>query len=203
MSAAIREMAGTDDSLNFPFAGGTDRAIARAALDGAGAAADDAAIEAMIARYLTHLPGALADNPRYRVLGGVGQLLDALEGRPGYAIGLGTGNVEAGARAKLAHGGISRRFAFGGYGCDHEERPKLIAAGADRGAARLGVPARECRVIVIGDTDRDVSAALAIGAECIGVGTGPFTPAQLRAAGAVSAFDDLEAPGVLDALLPA
>ena len=201
MTLALREIAGTDGALDFPFAGATDRGIARRGLEGAGALADDAGIDALLERYLEHLPDALASNERYRVLEGVEALLDALDGRPGYAIGLGTGNVEAGARAKLARGGIADRFAFGGYGCDHEERARLIAAGATRGAGRLGVTVDACRVVVVGDTDRDVRAAIAIGAECVGVGTGPFEPEELLEAGAVAAFDDLTAPGALEALL--
>lgn len=201
MKAALREIAGRDDALDFPFAGGTDRAIARRALEGCGHAADDAAIDDFLERYLDRLPTALASNERYRVLDGVVAVLDALAGREGFALGLGTGNVEAGARVKLSRGGLSDRFAFGGFGCDHEERPRLIAAGATRGAARLGVSVAACRVVVVGDTDNDVSAARANGAECVGVGTGPFDAASLRAAGATVAFDDLRDPGVLAHLL--
>ncbi len=201
MTLALEEVAGTDDALDFPFAGATDRGIARRALEAAGIAASDAEIDALLDRYLRHLPRALASNERYRVLDGVEALLDAFDGRSGYAIGLGTGNVEAGARAKLARGGLSDRFAFGGYGCDHEERARLIEAGAARGAAQLGVAVEACRVVVIGDTHHDVRAALAIGAECVGVGTGPFTSGELVAVGAVAAFDDLTAAGALEALL--
>ena len=70
-----------------------------------------------------------------------------------------------------------------------------------RGAAQLGVAVAACRVVVIGDTDNDVSAARANGAECVGVGTGPFDAAALRDAGATVAFDDLRDPGVLAHLL--
>jgi len=201
MKAALRELAPSDEALDFPFAGGTDRSIARRALAGSSLADDDASIEAFIARYLSHLPAQLEASPGYRVLDGVGAILDALEGRERYAIGLGTGNVERGARLKLARGGLDDRFHFGGFGCDHEERPRLIAAGAARGAARLGVAVDDCRVVVIGDTLRDVDAARAIGAECVGVGTGPIEAAALREAGATVAFDDLRAAGVLTALI--
>ena len=55
--------------------------------------------------------------------------------------------------------------------------------------------------MVIGDTPKDAAAALAIGAECIGVGTGSFTPEQLIAGGATYAFGDLAAPGAVAALI--
>lgn len=197
MSAALRAMVGHDDALDFSFAGGTDRAIARRALEGSGRAADDAAIDDFLARYLALLPAALDESARYRVLPGVTAVLDALEGREGVALGLGTGNVEAGAQIKLRRGGLWERFAFGGFGSDHEERARLIATGAARGAARLGVARAECRVVVVGDTEKDVAAALANGAECVGVATGPTDVAALYAAGATAAFEDLADPRVL------
>jgi phosphoglycolate phosphatase-like HAD superfamily hydrolase len=92
-------------------------------------------------------------------------------------------------------------FAFGGFGCDAEARVELIRIGAERGAAALGVAVSACRVVVIGDTPKDVAAALGIGAEAVGVGTGRFTPDELRASGARLAFGDLSEPGAIDALL--
>lgn len=184
MEAAFREAVGRDDVCRFSFAGHTDRAIAREGLRGAGLEPDEAAIDAFLERYLGHLEPALDRSEGYSVFAGVTVLLDALEGRDGWAIGLGTGNVERGARAKLRRGGLDPRFAFGGFGCDHEERPRLIAAGAARGAQRLGVAVESCRVIVIGDTTRDVDAARAIGAECLAVATGSASVETLRERGA-------------------
>lgn len=194
MEAAYREEITDGAPPHFPFAGGTDRAIARRFLTEGAREATDEAIEAFLGAYLRHLPGSLAASERYRVFDGVHELLEVLEAMERVAIGLGTGNIEPGAYAKLGRGGIDARFGFGGFGSDHEERPRLIEAGAQRGAARLGVSRGECRVVVIGDTLSDVEAARAIGAECIGVGTGPLEPEQLRAGGAQHAYEDLSAP---------
>src|SRR5262249_36756957 len=131
---------------------------------------------------------------------GVLATLDAVRDWAGVAVGLGTGNIRAGARVKLRHVGIYDRFRFGGFGCDHEDRAELLGIGAARGARLLGAALRACRVIVIGDTPRDVDAARLIGAEAIGVATGRFSVADLRAAKATHAFEDLTAAGVLDAL---
>ena len=109
--------------------------------------------------------------------------------------------VRAGARAKLVRLGLYERFAFGSFGCDHEERARILEIGAVRGAALLGVPREACRVVVIGDTPRDVAAAQAIGAEAVAVATSAFTVDALHAAGATAAFADLRAPGVLEAVL--
>jgi len=183
------------------FHGLTDRAIVRAGLRHGGIADDDAAITALLETYAAFLEDEVLRSEGFVVHPGVEATLDAAAAVAGVVLGVGTGNVRAGARAKLARGGLAERFRFGGYGCDHEDRDQIIALAAARGAALLGVPRAQCRVVVIGDTPRDVAAARAIGAECLGVGTGGTPPDDLRAAGATWAFDDLTAGGVLDALL--
>jgi phosphoglycolate phosphatase-like HAD superfamily hydrolase len=182
--------------------GMTDRAIVRHGLETMGLSGTEEEIDAMLAAYVETLEAEVlsADMSRYRVHQGMVEALDAARAR-GHAIGLGTGNIREGARVKLTRVGIYERFAFGGFGCDHEHRVELIRVGAQRGAARLGRPVEECRVVVIGDTPKDVAAAKGIGAECLGVGTGSFTPSQLIDSGATFAFQNLAAPGAIDALL--
>ena len=120
----------------------------------------------------------------------------ALPAHGHLALGLGTGNVEAGARAKLARVALDGAFAFGGFGDDHEDRALLVRAGAERGAARLDRPLDACRVVIIGDTPRDVAAARAIGAECLAVATGGATAEVLRAAEPTRLVADLTHPSV-------
>src|SRR5262249_61591230 len=126
---------------------------------------------------------------------GMHAVLEVASAQQGMAVGLGTGNIREGARIKLERVGIYHHFPFGGFGCDSEDRAALIRRGAERGAERLGVSLDDCRVVVIGDTPKDVDAAQALGADSVGVGTGSFTAAQLLAAGATHAFADLAAPG--------
>lgn len=201
MEEAFREVCGRSDVCSFSFGGGTDRGIARQGLRNAGLEPDEAAIDALLARYLVHLEPLLAQSERYAVLPGVEALVDAVSAVQGLAVGLGTGNVERGARAKLQRGKLDQRFAFGGFGCDHEERARLLDAGAQRGATRLGVPREACRVVVVGDTPRDVEAAHAIGAECIAVATGTHDLASLRTTGAALVVEDLLAPEARDRIL--
>lgn len=184
------------------FDGMTDRSITRLGLEAVGVTPTDEAIAALLDVYLGELAAELAvSSPEtYRVHVGVPEALAAARQR-GMALGLGTGNLEDGARLKLEHVGLYHHFGFGGFGSDHELRVELIRVGAERGARQLGLPREACRVVVIGDTPKDVDAARGIGAESIGVGTASFTAQQLLEHGATYAFDDLRAPGALTALL--
>ena len=187
------------------FDGMTDRSIVRAGLRTLGEPAEGPgaydAIDALLRDYVPLLEQEIAETPDFRLHHGVHEVLDATIAQDGVAVGLGTGNVRPGARAKLAPLGILHHFGFGGFGCDHEDRDVILRLGAERGAATLGLPVSACRVVVIGDTPRDVAAARAIGAEAVGVGSARFTAEELVVHGASRAFADLAAPGVLVALL--
>jgi phosphoglycolate phosphatase len=192
MEAAFGEICGRPDACgHFSFGGMTDRAIARQGLEAAGESPDEARLDALVASYLRHLADALPRHP-HRVLPGVPPLLAALAVREDVALGLGTGNVREGAFAKLRHAAIDAPFRFGGFGCDAEDRAELLRVGAERGAAMTGRPREACRVVVIGDTPRDVAAAHAIGAEIVAVATGGYDVEALRATGAARVLPDLE-----------
>jgi phosphoglycolate phosphatase-like HAD superfamily hydrolase len=189
-----------DACSGFSFGGMTDRAICRAGLAAIGVEASTEAIDAILAAYLEALEAELAATPRCFVHPGIAEALDA-GFAAGAAVGLGTGNVAHGARLKLARVGLHERFSFGGFGSDHEVRSELLAVGARRGAAALGVAMEGCRVVVIGDTPKDVAAAQAIGAECVAVATGWFTVEQLTACGPTRVFASLAAEGAIEALI--
>lgn len=206
MEGAFAELFGAQGvtAIAFSFAGMTDRAIVRnglRALEGDTLEHSSDAIERVLEVYLARLADEVRRAETYLVHPGVRSILDWLPRTAATAIGLGTGNVRRGAYAKLARGELHDAFPFGGFGCDAEDRTELLRVGAQRGAAALGLPLEECRIVVIGDTPKDVSAAHGIGAECIGVGTGGFEPQALRDLGAHHAFDTLAHDGVRDALL--
>jgi phosphoglycolate phosphatase len=184
------------------FDGMTDRSITRLALQAIDVEATEPGIDALLEVYVAELEAELRASPpdNYRVHVGAHEAIAAARER-GFAVGLGTGNILEGARLKLEHVDLYRHFSFGGFGDDHELRVELIRRGAERGAAKLGKQLDQCRVVILGDTPKDVDAARGIGAESIGVGTGAFTAATLREHGATHAFDDLTAPGALAALL--
>lgn len=117
--------------------------------------------------YLPLLRADLAQGG-VEVLGGVVEALTWLAARPGILLGIATGNVRAGAEAKLAAAGLGAHFSLGGYGSDAPLRPDLVAAAIARGRARGEL--RE--VVVVGDTIHDISAARACGATACAVATG-------------------------------
>jgi phosphoglycolate phosphatase-like HAD superfamily hydrolase len=202
MQRGFSSLHGHPEALAFPLDGLTDRLIVRRALTAVGVEPSDAAIEAVLAAYVEVLAEEIVNVPdeRYRVHAGMREAV--LAGRErGAAVGLGTGNVLDGARLKLGRVRLFEHFGFGGYGSDAEDRAEVIRIGAERGASSLGLPRSACRVVIIGDTPKDVAAARAIGAECVGVGTGSYSASALLESGADVAFDDLAAPGALAALL--
>jgi phosphoglycolate phosphatase len=183
------------------FAGATDRAIARNAMISVGLSPTPERIEAVLAKYVLCLSTEVEKSAHFRVMPGVSPLLQTLSSKTSCCVGLGTENVREGARIKLTRATLFHWFEFGGFGCDHEDRAELLRIGALRGAARLGIDRAHCRVVVVGDTIRDVEAALAIGAECVAVGTSGQDPQVLLNAGASAVFADLTQAGVTEALL--
>ncbi|MCK5796477.1 MAG: HAD hydrolase-like protein [Deltaproteobacteria bacterium] len=206
LERAFLEIVGSAKGLAFDLSGRTDLSIIREGLRCGGVASDDHAsaevqMKAIIAAYLTFLPDEVTTSANYEVFPGVHAVLEAASKLPNIAIGLGTGNLRKGAFTKLDRAGLTHFFTFGGFGSDHEERPGILGIGARRGAEILDHGERECRVVVIGDTAHDVSAALAIDAECVGVGTGNASPEELLACGATCAFATLEEEGAIEAIL--
>lgn len=198
---AFADRYGRRDALAFPFDGMTDRAIVRTALARIGVEPAETEIDDFLAVYLGHLEEELERSTTCRIHAGMERAVGEASEREGYAVGLGTGNVREGARLKLERVSFFTPFRFGGFGCDHEDRAELIRIGAERGAAHLNVPLPECRVVVIGDTPRDVAAARAIWAESIGVATGSFSVQDLLACGATYAFEDFAREEAVAALL--
>ena len=186
---------GTKDVLSFSFAGMTDKAIVRNALLAMGrkfATESDlqTEMEATLLFYLDVLADEVA-RTRIRIHDGMERAMDMADVRKDVALGLGTGNIRRGAAIKLGCVGIFDRFSFGGFGDDSIERPPILMAGARRGEDQLGVPIEDCRIVVIGDTPKDVAAAKAIGADSIAVATGVHDVAELKQCDPTATFETL------------
>jgi len=205
---ALIEVFGTTGPLDYHFDGKTDPQIVRELmrLAGHGDERIDLGMASLLTRYVECLHEELADRGhRAYTLPGVPQLLDALESKSNVILGLLTGNLEQGARAKLAAVGLDvGRFRIGAYGSDHEHRHELPAIARDRSRGVLGIDVPGERIVVIGDTPADLTCGKSLGASAIGVATGRYSVAQLLEHDPVAAFEDLsDTEAVVRAILRA
>jgi phosphoglycolate phosphatase len=195
MESALVEHFGTPGPASYRYDGKTDKLIVRETmrLQGITDAEIDARMDAVLARYLENLEAAFASGGRRAyTLPGVHALIDEVERADDLVLGLLTGNVEAGARAKL--GAVSLgfdRFVVGAFGSDHEERPQLPPIAQARASALLGYEVRGDQLIIIGDTPADVHCGRGVGARAIAVATGGFTVDELAAHEPAATFTDL------------
>lgn len=104
-----------------------------------------------------------------------------------------TGNLEPIAVTKLEVFELAEclDFGVGGYGSDGDTRPPLIRRAWQRAQDKYGRTFASDRVVVIGDTPFDVSAAHEVGVRGVGVASGDSTVGELAAAGADAVLDDL------------
>lgn len=192
---ALIDVFGSTGPSGHRFDGKTDPQIVRELMRMEGHADDriDTEMRPLLDAYVGYLHEELrAPGHSPYALPGVHELLDALERREDVVLGLLTGNIEPGARAKLAAVGIDpERFRIGAFGSDHEHRPELPAIARTRTRERLGLDITGAAVVVIGDTPADVTCGRSIGASAIGVATGQFSVDELMSHGAVAAFEDL------------
>ncbi len=177
----------TVDLSTLQSAGKTDLRIMEEIIDEHGLQRDRVEWETLRAAFLAHFADAVRLDPG-QVGPGVRALLEALSGRAGTVLALGTGNLKESARMKLAAHGLDTYFETGGFGDDSPDRDELIAAGIARAQARHRTSFE--RVVVVGDTPFDVACARANHVHSLAVATGPFDAESLRQAGATLVVPD-------------
>ncbi|MEO8333888.1 MAG: HAD family hydrolase [bacterium] len=192
---ALDEVFGPTARIDHEFDGKTDPQIVRElmTLGGIDDATVDAKLDAALERYVELLYEELGTADHLgKTYPGIARLLDALEERDDVLLGLLTGNVHAGALAKLDAVGLSRaRFKIGAFGSDHASRPELPGIARKRAESLLGHPVAGDDVVVIGDTPSDMNCGKGIGARAIGVATGRYSVETLQACEAGTVFADL------------
>jgi phosphoglycolate phosphatase len=204
---AGRELFGEGFALNgVEYAGRLDPLIMGDLLALNGVERSAAQLARLRATYKAHLVRRLADWPQKLSLPGVMELLGALSRHEHVAMGLLTGNFEETGRIKLSACGIDAdRFPIRVWGDDSPHVPPSrehlppVAMRRYTERYKREVPAH--KVTVIGDTPHDIGCARVNGCRSIGVGTGHFTAAELRASGADLAVDDLSGTDALVAWL--
>jgi phosphoglycolate phosphatase-like HAD superfamily hydrolase len=137
-----------------------------------------------------------------RCLPGVAAVVDQLRHRAreqgDVVLGLVTGNYARAVPVKLASIGIDPRwFTVNAFGDEAPTRPQMVALAMRRFEQQVGAAAHGRRVVVIGDTPRDVACAHANGCLAFAVATGSYSVAQLEQAGADHAVPDLADPAPL------
>lgn len=192
MNVAFRELFGIEDGFGkIEFSGRTDRFILQSALDAHGmSGAYESKIGPFLERYYETLPLSLQEKEG-QLMPGFPELLSALSSKPDVRLGLATGNFSGAARQKLAHYGIEKFFVetgelLGGFGEVSLDRADVVRRAIDT----LGRPGAGEKVLVIGDTPKDVSAALDAGVVAVGVGTGSYGVSELQESGAHLVFED-------------
>jgi phosphoglycolate phosphatase len=123
---------------------------------------------------------------------GIPELLERLAADPKITLGLLTGNLEPGARLKLAPPDFNRYFPFGAFGSDSADRYQLPPIAVERALAHTGRRFEGKNVVVVGDSVHDVRCGQAIGVRAVGVATGITSTERLAAEEADAVLDNFE-----------
>ena len=121
-----------------------------------------AEMKKMKAKYLEILPTevhAVVRCKKYDLVPGVEKFLKMLAKDKDVILGLGTGNLEEGAKIKLEPSKLASYFTVGGYGEDGQTREEMLQAAVKRAEKKFKTTLEPDQVYVIGDTHRDICAA--------------------------------------------
>ncbi|WP_428045921.1 HAD family hydrolase [Candidatus Avelusimicrobium fimicolum] len=121
-----------------------------------------AEMQKMKAKYLEILPTevhAVVRCKKYDLVPGVEKFLKMLAKDKDVILGLGTGNLEEGAKIKLEPSKLASYFTVGGYGEDGQTREEMLQAAVKRAEKKFKTKLEPDQVYVIGDTHRDICAA--------------------------------------------
>jgi len=147
----------------------------------------------LLTSYLAHLQAAAERPGKSRVLPGVVRLLERLAETRDLQLGLVTGNIEAGARIKLALHDLNRFFPAGGFGEDGPDRAAVARVGVGRVTACSASPHTPTMVTIIGDSERDVECGRRNGYRTLAVASGWTSWPELEATGPDHLVEDLTA----------
>ncbi|QUI33021.1 haloacid dehalogenase-like hydrolase [Streptomyces alfalfae] len=135
---------------------------------------------------------------RGSALPGVREALAAVAAEPDMISSVLTGNIAANARVKLRAFGLDVLLDMecGAYGEHSEDRAALVKVAREHIQQTHGLP-HDTPVVLIGDTPRDVQAALDSEAHVVAVASGIHSVDELRAAGAAVVLSDLRGVAAL------
>jgi len=125
-----------------------------------------------------------------RLHNGIRVLLNKLSTEDDMNLALGTGNTKVNSYIKLERHDIDGFFPVGGFGCDDEDRAKLIETAFVRSKEFYGIDFNKQNTWVIGDTPLDIDCGKAISARTIAVATGNYSLEELKVYGPDAVFSD-------------
>jgi phosphoglycolate phosphatase-like HAD superfamily hydrolase len=196
MTRALTAAFGSSGSADYRYDGKTDMQIVRdlMRMDGHADTLIDARMKVLLEDYVSALHEELRSEATIvQRFDGVLELLDALDARNDRHIGLLTGNIEVGAKAKLEAVGIDpTRFTVSAFGSDHEVRGELPAIAQRRAFEQLGLDMAGDAIVIIGDTPADIDCTRGIGARAIAVATGRYSVDDLAEHRPAAVFADLK-----------
>lgn len=195
LDLTFKEMFSIDNAFEgISMSGKTDIQIMKKGLTKHHLTSGNGLLPEVVNAYLRNLRTEMNNNTKY-IKPGVIESLNILKKGNDYYIGLLTGNIEQGARIKLAPFELNPYFPTGAFGDDNEDRNKLLPIAAQRfkEIIKKDINFKDC--IIVGDTPRDVYCAKPYGALCIAVATGPYTAERLREAGADIVMEDISDTG--------
>jgi len=162
-----------ESAMNVPMSGRTDPEILKRMFSKAGLEEKfEAHFQDVIEAYLGVLQEEI-EKSRYFILHeGVVDLITALLDLESVFLGLLTGNVERGARMKLARFDLNQYFPVGAFGSDSHDRLDLPAIAKERAEAHYKQNFHAHELVIIGDSENDILCAHGFGASCIAVNTG-------------------------------
>ena len=176
--------------------GGLDPQLFREAARQSAFAASRAEELAFRDRYEEHLDRELAPGKDVvEAMPGVHGILETLKAREDIVLGILTGNYPRAAALKLRAIDIDITwFPVRVFGDDGLNRSELGAVALRRYTEMHGRPIEPSRVLIVGDTPKDVECGLSNGFQVLAVGTGKYPLGELLASGAHRVTPDLSDP---------
>lgn len=111
------------------------------------------------------------------LLPGVRELLDILSQDKRYRLGILTGNIKKTGFLKLQSHKLDSYFDFGGYGDSSEAREDIAKEAKLSAEELIGGSIDSQKILILGDTPKDVECGKAIGAKTLAVCTG-YSPRE-------------------------
>jgi phosphoglycolate phosphatase len=191
---ALTAVYGYDGDLQrYDFSGRTDPQITYMVLRDAGFT-DEAIAARLEELWKTYIAGLARNttNGNVRALGGVHRVVEALHQRDDVVLALLTGNIEPGARLKLAGPKLNDYFPFGAFGSDSAVREELPPFAVQRAESHMGTRFAGRDIVIIGDSIYDVRCGVPHDATTIAVASGKTSADTLRAENPTHLFDTLD-----------